>query len=219
MNNTKLQSLKKNFITGIVTLLPILIFGVILIWLANIVFWWVGKIVALIPSSLLQTLQLPDWIINFIGFLILCLLILCLGFIVNRKHLGQLLRKRIRPIVDKVPLLSSITKVTNQVVITLRDKHSFQKVILVRFPRDTTWSVWFITTEEPELFRKLSETTDVVSVFIPTTPNPTSGYLVLMNPKDLREIDVSVADAISFIISMGTAAATDELLKKADSEN
>ena len=57
----------------------------------------------------------------------------------------------------------------------------------------------------------------LVSVFIPTTPNPTNGYLVLMNPRDFIETEVPVATAISFIISMGTAGAANEILKKSHS--
>ena len=66
-----------------------------------------------------------------------------------------------------------------------------------------------------EIFENVSGELHLVSVFIPTTPNPTNGYLVLMNPRDFVETDVPVSMAISFIISMGTTGATAEIVKRA----
>ena len=96
---------------------------------------------------------------------------------------------------------------------TLKDTNSFKEVVVLRFPSETMWSIGFITGENVEVFGDMVEE-NLVSVFIPTTPNPTNGFLVLMNIKDLKKTDVPVATAISFIISMGTAGATKEILKK-----
>ena len=112
-----------------------------------------------------------------------------------------------------MPLLSSLTKITNQAANTLRNTNSFKKVILLRFPTEKTWSVWFLTWEELGNFENAIWEINLVSVFIPTTPNPANGYLVMLNPKDFIETDVPVADAISFVISMGTVWAANKLLK------
>lgn len=87
-------------------------------------------------------------------------------------------------------------------------------MVLVKFPTDKTWSVGFITGENPELFDDALDESCLTTVFIPTTPNPTNGFLVMMSPGDYVETDIPVATAISFIISMGTAGATNEVLKK-----
>lgn len=121
------------------------------------------------------------------------------------------------PLIDKVPLLSSLTKITNQAANTLKNSNSFKKVILVKFPMEKTRSVWFLTGEDLEAFENASGESYLVSVFIPTTPNPTNGYLVLMNPRDFIETDVPVSDAISFVISMGTAWAANKIMKKSHS--
>ena len=113
-----------------------------------------------------------------------------------------------------MPLLSSLTKITNQAANTLRNTNSFKKVILLRFPTEKTWSVWFLTWEELGNFENAIWEINLVSVFIPTTPNPANGYLVMLNPKDFIETDVPVADAISFVISMGTVWAANKILKK-----
>jgi uncharacterized membrane protein len=91
-------------------------------------------------------------------------------------------------------------------------------VLLVRFPIETAWSVAFLTGEDPEVFTNAIDEPHLVSVFIPTTPNPTNGYLVLMDPKDYVETEIPVSVAVSFIISMGTAGATNEIIKKSHSD-
>ena len=118
------------------------------------------------------------------------------------------------PLIEKVPLLSSLTKITNQAANTLRNTNSFKKVVITRFPIEKSWSVWFITWEDLDVFEEASWESNLISVFIPTTPNPANGFLVLLAPKDFIEVDVSVADAISFVISMGTVWATKEIMEK-----
>lgn len=118
------------------------------------------------------------------------------------------------PLIEKVPLLNSLTKITNQAANTLQNTNSFKKVVLVRFPTEKTWSVWFLTWEDLDVFENAIWETNLVSVFIPTTPNPANGYLVMLNPRDFIETEVPVSDAISFVISMGTVWATNKILKK-----
>ena len=84
----------------------------------------------------------------------------------------------------------------------------------MKFPAEKTYSVWFITWEDISIFDKELWKNNLVSIFIPTTPNPTNGFLVLLQPKDFIETEVPVATALSFIISMGTAGAAEEVLKK-----
>lgn len=206
--------MKKNFLSGIVTLLPIVLFVVVLMWLSNLVLGWVGRLTALFPQKMWDALGLPKVVVNILGFIILCCIVWFVGFIMNQKKIGQKLKDWFNPIISKVPLLNSLSKITNQVTNTLKDTNSFQRVVIVRFPSERTWSVGFITGEKPDMFGDIIGDSHLVSVFIPTTPNPTNGYLVLMSTKDLIETDVPVATAISFIISMGTAGATNEVLKK-----
>ena len=202
-----------HFLTGIITILPILLFVVIIAWLVSLILGWVGRITSLFPQSMWDALHLPEIVVNILGFVILCVIVWFIGFIMNQKGIGKKLKDWATPIISKVPLLSSLFKITNQVTNTLKDTNSFKEVVIVRFPTEKSWSVGFITGENPEVFGS-SVGEDLVSVFIPTTPNPTNGFLVLMSPKDFKKTDVPVATAISFIISMGTAGATNEVLKK-----
>lgn len=195
-------------------ILPTLLFFVILWWLLSLILRWVGKIVELFPEAIIDKLWLPEIVVHFIWFLVLCGLIRLLGFVLNQWRIWVIVRSCLDPLVDKVPLLSSLTKITNQAANTLKNTNSFKRVILTKFPNENTWSIWFLTGEDLEIFEKASWEMHLVSVFIPTTPNPTNGYLVLMNPRDFIETDVPVSEAISFIISMWTAGATMEVVRK-----
>jgi len=161
-----------------------------------------------------DALQLPPIIVNALGFIILCIIVWFIGFIMNQKKIGKKLKEWFNPIISKIPILNSLSKITNQVTRTLKDTNSFKEVVLVRFPSDQCWSVGFITGENPEIFEGIEE--NLVSIFIPTTPNPTNGFLILRNSNDLKRTNVPVATAISFIISMGTAWTTNEVIKETE---
>jgi uncharacterized membrane protein len=96
----------------------------------------------------------------------------------------------------------------------LQNTNSFKKVVLVKFPTEKTWSVWFLTWEDLDNFENAIWETNLLSVFIPTTPNPANWYLVMVNSGDFVETDVSVSDAISFVISMGTVWAANKIMKR-----
>ena len=207
--------MKNHFLTWLLMILPTVLFFVILWWLLWLILRWVWKIVELFPEALTDKLCLPEVVVHFLWFLVLCGLVWLLWFVMNQWHVWEKVKACLDPLVEKVPLLNSLTKITNQAANTLKNTNSFKKVILTRFPMEKTWSVWFLTWEDLEVFEKASWELHLVSVFIPTTPNPTNGYLVLMNPRDFIETEVPVSMAISFIISMGTAGATAEIMKKA----
>lgn len=202
-----------NLLTGFICLLPV----VILVLGFDLILGWVGQITSLFPQAMWDSLGFPDTLVHLLGFFVLCVLLWFIGFIVNQKKIGKKLVDFFSPIVLKIPILGSLFKITRQVTAALKNTNSFKKVLLVRFPIETTWSVAFLTGENPEAFKNIANDSGLVSVFIPTTPNPTNGYLVLMNPKDYVETEIPVAVAVSFIISMGTAGATNEIIEKSHS--
>lgn len=208
------RKIKGHFLTWLLAILPTLLFFVILAWLLWLILRWVGKIVSLFPEVMLSKIWLPEIVIHFLWFLVLCGLIRLLWFIMNQWHVWEKVKACLDPLIEKVPLLSSLTKITNQAANTLRNTNSFKKVVITRFPIEKSWSVWFITWEDLDVFEEASWESNLISVFIPTTPNPANGFLVLLAPKDFIEVDVSVADAISFVISMGTVWATKEIMEK-----
>ena len=203
-----------NFLTGLICLFP----AVILVLGFDLILGWIGRITELFPQTMWDALGLPEFVVNILVFMVLCMLVWFIGFIMNQRKIGEKLTDFFSPIILKVPLLSSLFKITRQISTTLKNTNSFKKVLLVRFPIETAWSVAFLTGEDPEVFKNVIDEPHLVSVFIPTTPNPTNGYLVLMDPKDYVETEIPVSVAVSFIISMGTAGATNETIKKSHSD-
>ena len=209
---------KNHFLTWALLILPTVLFFVILWWIVWLILRWVWKIVELFPDAMVDKLGLPDILIYFLWFLVLCGLIRLLWFIMNQWHVWEKVKSFLDPLIEKVPLLNSLTKITNQAANTLQNTNSFKKVVLIKFPTEKTWSLWFLTWWELDGFEDVVWETNLVSVFIPTTPNPANGYLVMVNSRDFVETDVTVSDAISFVISMWTVWATKKILKKSHSK-
>ena len=201
----------KNLTRGFVTLLPIVLFILILRWIFSLLMSSVSWLGTLISENI--SYEIPTYLIDIISFVLLVLLVWIVGIIMNEKHLGRKLKQWFSPLVSKVPLLSTLFKITNQVTHTLQNTNSFRETVLLKFPTDYTYSVGFITGEDVSIFENATNEKHLVSVFVPTTPNPTNGYLVLVDPTNLTRTSCPVSTAVSFIISMGTTGATQEIIK------
>jgi uncharacterized membrane protein len=124
----------------------------------------------------------------------------------TRYYIGRKLVQTIDNVLLSLPLLNKIYSTIKQVnnAFSSEKQSSFQQVVLVEFPRPGMHSVGFVTgTGNPEFDQRTGQS--VVSVFVPTTPNPTTGFLVLVPQSQLLPLNVSVADGIKFIISLGSA--------------
>ena len=209
---------RSHFMTGLLLILPVFLFIIILWWAFNKLLWWAWKIVQMLPESFVWLFWKSEILVHLLCLILLFWIIWLLGFIVNRWRLWQRIKNWLNAVISRVPLLNSLSKVTNQIANTLETSDSFKKVVLLKFPTEKTWSVWFITWEDISIFDKELWKNKLVSIFVPTTPNPTNGFLLLLDPKDFIETEVPVSTALSFIISMWTAGATEEVLKQTNLE-
>jgi uncharacterized membrane protein len=89
----------------------------------------------------------------------------------------------------------------------------------VKFPSEDFQSIWFITWNNTKSFKENTQENDLLTVFIPTTPNPTSWYTVVMKKEKMREINMTVSEALSFLVSMGTAWGTTEIISRTSKED
>ena len=107
-------------------------------------------------------------------------------------------------ILFKVPLVRPIYSGIKQLIhaFSIQDKITFKKVVLVEFPRTGIYSLGFLTSELPVSIAPTTET-KFYNVFIPTTPNPTSGYFIILSEKDFKEVDLTRQEAMAMIISGG----------------
>jgi uncharacterized membrane protein len=135
---------------------------------------------------------------------VLSLLILLLTGLVAANLFGRKLVSLWEQLLSRIPLVRSVYSAVKQLVETMfsDNGNSFRKVVLVEFPRHGLWTLAFLTSDEQGQVQQATGR-DVVSVYVPTTPNPTGGYFVLVPREDVREIDLSVDDGLKLLLSMG----------------
>jgi uncharacterized membrane protein len=163
---------------------------------------WMDQSLLLLPD-----LYRPE---NLLGFhlpglgVVLSLIILLLTGLVAANLFGRKLVGLWERLLSRIPLVRSIYSAVKQLVETMfaDNGNSFRKVVLVEFPRRGLWTLAFLTSEEQGEVQQATGR-HVVSVYIPTTPNPTGGYFVLVPWEDVREIDISVDEGLKLLLSMG----------------
>jgi uncharacterized membrane protein len=193
--------MKKYFITGLLIWIPL----VITIWVLKLVVDMLDQTLLLLPLAL----RTESWLgfhIPGMGVL-LTLMIVFLTGAVTANLIGQRLVHFWHEILHRIPVVSSIYSSVKQVSDTLFSSsgEAFRKALLVQWPRQGMWTIAFLTgTPGGDVTRHLQG--DFVSVYVPTTPNPTGGYFVMMPRQDVIELDMSVDTALKYVISMGVVS-------------
>ena len=187
--------IRNNFIAGIVVLIPI---G-ITVYLTVIIIRISGKI---IPKEINPNSYLP-FDIPGVEILIALFLITLIGWL-SLSFLGKKLFELFNNILKRIPILRTIYSAVGQMTESFTKSDNNKKsVVLLEYPRKGVWAVGFATKENEGIIKeKVNE--DLTNVFVPTTPNPTSGFLLMVPNKDLIYLDVSFEQASKFIVSAGT---------------
>ena len=201
LSNLK-RRLRNIFITGILITVPVaftlFIFNFLLNLLDDLIVPWFIKLLIKIGTPLPEDFHLPG-----LGLILIIVIVFVVG-VLTKNIFGAKLVQWGEVIVNRIPIVRSIYTGAKQVVTTIAhaDTKAFRKVVLVEFPRKGVYSVGFITgTTEGEV-QVLTEE-KLLNVFVPTTPNPTSGFLVFLPKEDVIELTMSVEEGIKFIISVG----------------
>ena len=187
--------LRNNFIAGIVVLIPI---GITL-YLTLFIIKISSKV---IPKEINPNNYLP-FDIPGVEILIALIIITLIGWL-SLSFLGKKFFELFNNILKKIPILRTIYSAIGQMTESFTKTDNKQKsVVLLEYPRKGVWAVGFATKENKGLIKeKIKE--ELINVFVPTTPNPTSGFLLLVPKKDLIFLDVSFEQASKFIVSAGT---------------
>lgn len=193
--------MRKYFITGLLIWIPL----VITIWVLDLIVVTLDQSLLLLP---------PEWRTeSFLGFhvpglgVILTLVIVFFTGVLATNFLGARLVQLWNAILHRIPVVNSIYSSVKQISDTLFSStgQAFRKALLVQWPREGMWTIAFLTGRPGgDVVKHLPG--DFVSVYVPTTPNPTGGYFVMMARKDVIELDMSVDAALKYIISMGVVA-------------
>lgn len=209
MKKTLLARWRGNFLTGLAVLLPALITLAIVKWLFGTVANLTDTL--LLPLKfILQKNQIygPNgdmyWYWSIVALVLAVVLIGIVGLLA-RYYVGKQAIAWLDSTMLRVPLLNKIYGTIKQVneAFSSGKKSAFKTVVLVEFPREGMRSIGFITSEQHDEVQARTKE-KVVCVFVPTTPNPTSGFLVLVAEDKVTKLNMSVADGIKYIISLGS---------------
>ncbi|WP_226621500.1 DUF502 domain-containing protein [Alloyangia pacifica] len=194
-------SLRASFLTGLVVIAPV---G-LTIWLIWTLFGWVdGFVLPLVP----QRFNPEEYIgINLrgVGVIFFLVFTILVGW-VAKGLIGRSLIRFAETLVDRTPVVRSIYSGIKQIAETVfaQSERSFEKACMVQYPRKGIWAIGFISTQaKGEILARSDVMGDLISVFVPTTPNPTSGFLLYFPAEDVVELDMSIEDAAKLVISAG----------------
>ena len=190
-----LSSLRNNFIAGIVVLIPIGITLYLTVFIINISS-------NLIPKEINPNHYLP-YNIPGLEILIAVLLITIIGWI-SLSFIGKRLFNFFETILNKIPIIRTVYSAVEQLIETFTNSKSDKKtVVLVEYPRKGVYAVGFATKENTGEIRKKAGK-ELMNVFVPTTPNPTSGFLLMFPKDEIIYLDLSFEEASKFIVSAGS---------------
>jgi uncharacterized membrane protein len=206
-----LKALKKYFITGLLIWVPLAITVWVLSWIVRTM----DQSLLLIPYNLRPETLMGVYIPG-IGVIMTGVIIIATG-LVTANILGQQLLRFWEGALSRIPVVKSIYYSVKQVSDTLfsGSGEAFRQVLLVRYPHADTWSLAFQTGVPSEEVAELLDG-EYVSVFIPTAPSPVNGFFFFVKKSDTRILDMSVDDALKYIVSMGVVAPSKALLDQTE---
>lgn len=207
MNKSLFARWQANFWAGLAIVLPGVISIAVLVWLFGTVANITDTLLIFLPRHLTHHDQGagPMYWYWSLAALILAVCLITIVGLLARNYFGKRMIEWVDTTMLRVPLLNKVYSATKQVndAFSSSNKNSFRTVVLVEFPRPGVYSLGFITSEQhPEVQARIAE--KVVCIFVPTTPNPTGGFLLLVPEEKVTKLEMSVPDAIKYIVSLGS---------------
>ncbi|WP_299783370.1 DUF502 domain-containing protein [uncultured Roseobacter sp.] len=206
-----LSRLRASFLTGLVVIAPVGL-TIWLIW--SVVGWIDGFVLPLVPGNYQPDRLLQDWLgldpeiqinIRGIGVVIFLIFTIIVGWMA-KGLIGRSLIRYGESLVERTPVVRTIYSGIKQISETVfaQSERSFEKACLIEYPRKGIWAIGFIsTTTKGEVAMRGNDGAPMLSIFVPTTPNPTSGFLLFFPETDVIELDMTVEDAAKLVISAG----------------
>ena len=199
------QSIKQHIVTGFTVALPVLAVVFFFKFCLEVIAWSIAMLPAWMRTS--------SWLGASIAIMDVLVLVVCiwaLGVCVSSR-LGTMMLQKTEWLLDYLPIFRTLYRsVKEGAQLFFRSRRSFSKVVLLEYPRKGLWSLGFLTHKPAK--PKTDKHVNLVSVFVPTTPNPTSGYVLMLPESEVSYLNISVEDALRFVISVG-ASGQDVLAK------
>ncbi|STO31010.1 Uncharacterized conserved protein [Fusobacterium necrogenes] len=208
-----IKKFKAYFYTGLIALLPIVLTVYIFNWIVGIVMGILGNsfITIIIKKLLLIFVEegnmdyYVQMLVYFISLITMILGTCLVGLILRIVFFAKMIRKA-KKLFVKIPLIKQVYTTISQIVdVTMTDREkAYEKVVMLEYPRRGIYAIGFLTSPENQIVSEvISSKEKVCNVFIPTSPNPTSGVFVVVPEKDITILDMKIDDAVKLIISGG----------------
>jgi uncharacterized membrane protein len=193
--------LRSSFLTGLVVISPV----AMTMWLLWTTMGWIDSVVLPLVPDQIQPEKYIGINLRGVGLIIFLIFTVLVGWIA-KGLIGRSLISFAESFVQRMPVVRSVYSGVKQIAETVfaQSERSFEKACLIQYPRKGIWAIGFISIEAKGEVAREAETDDtLISVFVPTTPNPTSGFLLFFPKSDIIELDMSVEDAAKLVISAG----------------
>lgn len=204
------SKLRKFIISGLLIWVPLGITILVIKLLVDLM----DRTILLLPHA-----WRPEALVGFdipgLGIIISITVIFVTGFFLTN-FAGRRLISFWESILDRIPFVRSIYSAVKQVTHTVlsTDNDTFNEVLLIEYPRKGLWTLCFKTSESPKAFEEIAKE-ELVTVFVPTTPNPTSGFILFVPKHDVQKLDLDVEDALKLVMSLGVVTPETKEIKEA----
>lgn len=195
-STTRLQRLRRTIMAGLTIIAPLWVTG----WVLKTLFNWADGFSAPLIRQMAKPLGYPEFHIPGLGFVLTFVILWIVGaFAAN--VVGRSLLRYGRGALEGLPLVRTIYAPVQQLMETLTSpsKAGFEKVVLVEYPRTGLWTLGFLAGDVP----REAEAVPAHSIFVPTAPNPTTGFMLIVPPEQLRPTELGVEEALKMIVSAG----------------
>ncbi len=205
-----IDTLKSSFISGLVLALPVLITLFIVRTISGWAFNVVNPIVQ--GTNMVKYTGNIEIVAQLLALVVAVVFLTVIGYLSNYQ-LSRQIRGTAARMVKEIPLFGSVYVTVKQITSTFQDGgDKFEKTVLVEFPRENIYSLGLITSESPKSVEEaVADGEEMKSVFVPMSPNPTMGRLIMVEPENYTELDMSVQRAMKLLLTTGIAYSEEEL--------
>jgi len=201
MSSPTFRSVRRAFLAGAIVLAPLAVTVWVFSWLIGVIGGPGRQIFErLLPESWFEG---NEWLWTLVAAVLALLCVTVLGYL-SSYVAGRFLLGQTERIMQRVPLIGAVYKTSKQIIATFSAERRavFEKVVLIEFPRPGCYAIGFLTSREPSEMAAASGE-ELWNIFVPTTPNPTSGFLVLLPRRAVTELRMSIGEGMKLIISGG----------------
>lgn len=210
---TKFWNRIKNYLlTGVIVAAPV----AITVYMSYHLVVWINEATSHLIPQQWKIGNFVPYAVPGLGLVLLIAVLMLIGMLTTG-YVGKFFVKLWERIIRKMPVISSIYSLMKQIFETFlsQKSRSFSEVVLVQYPRKDLWTIAFVSKDDTggEIADKIGQR--MLSIYVPTTPNPTSGFLIFVPENDVIKLDMSVEDGIKYVLSCGIVT-PEELLKQED---